>query len=209
MKRGRSFGPYGCLLFLMGIGFLVAGVGSGMVPEALTSVMSNAPDAGDSMQALAIWGLFTFGSLGIGSLGVGHFGWRNSTIGFGVILALCGAFGLFSALTGGGTSDSGNAIWVVMNKVAEVTGSLQMTSLIAIGGGILLVTIMALSGTGSPSPSKQPQQPVYRKDMPEPVSTIPPGKGKACTKCGHMNANWCVSCERCGTMLPKLTRSDW
>jgi hypothetical protein len=154
-----------------------------MVPEALTSVMSNAPDAGDSMQALAIWGLFTFGSLGIGSLGVGP-------------------------LTGGGTSDSGNVIWVAMNKVAEMTGSLQMTSLIALGGGILLVIIMAITGSGSPSQTKA-EQPVYRKDMPEPVSTIPPGKGKACAKCGHMNANWCVSCERCGSMLPKLTGYEW
>jgi hypothetical protein len=126
-----------------------------------------------------------------------------------VILIICGIVGLFSALTGGGTSDSGNVIWVVMNKVAEVTGSLMTTSIVSLGVGILLVMMMMFSGSDSGQVPKKEEQPVYRKDMPEPVSHIPPGKGKACGKCGHTNANWCVSCERCGSMLPKSTGYEW
>lgn len=208
MKRGRSYGPYGCLLFLMGMGFLIAGVASGMVPKALASLASNAPDSGESTSALLIWGGVTASSLGIGSFGIKYYGFRNSSIGFGVILMLCGGIGLFTAMTGGGTSDSGNVIWVVMNMVAEMTGSLMVTSIIALGGGLLLILLMMAMGSGSPAP-RQPQQPVYRNDNPEPVSKIPPGKGKACGKCGHMNANWCVSCEKCGSMLPRTKSYEW
>jgi len=209
MRRGRSFGPYGCLLFLMGIGFLIAGLASGMVPEALSSLMSNAPDAGEALPALSIWGLVTFGSLGLGSFGIKYYGVRDSVMGFGAILMLCGGIGLYVALTGGGRSDSGNAIWVVMNKVAEVTGSLLVTSLIALGSGVLLVVFTLLMGSGSEAPRRQDQQAVMRKPIDEPASTIPPGKGKACGKCGHINANWCVSCEHCGSMLPRSTGYEW
>jgi len=209
MRRGRSFGPYGCLLFLMGIGFFIAGVASGMVPDALSSLMSNAPDAGEALPALGIWGLVTFGSLGLGSFGIKYYGLRDSVMGFGAILMLCGGIGLYVALTDGGTSDSGNAIWVVMNKVAEITGSLLITSLVALGIGVLLVVFTLLMGSGSEEPRKQDQQAVYRKTIDKPASTIPPGKGKVCGKCGHPNANWCVSCERCGSMLPRSTGYEW
>lgn len=208
MKSGRSYGPYGCLLFLMGIGFLIGGVASGMVPNALASLASNAPDSGESTTALLIWGGVTVFSLGIGSFGIKYYGIRNSSIGFGVILMLCGGIGLYTAMTGGGTSDSGNVIWVVMNMIAEMTGSLMVTSMVALGGGLLLILLMMVMGSGSPAP-RQPQQPVYRNDMPEPASKIPPGKGKACGKCGHMNANWCVSCEKCGSMLPRQKSYEW
>jgi hypothetical protein len=208
MKRGRSFGPYGCLLFLMGVGFLIAGLASGMVQQALASVTSNAPDASESMKALGLWGLFTFGSLIIGMIGLDQFGWRNSTSGFGVILMVCGGIGLYTALTGDGTSDSGNVIWVVMNKVAEVTGSLMITSMATLGGGFLLVLLMMAMGPGKKG-NNNSNQPVYRNNFPEAASKIPPGKGKACPHCGHMNANWCVSCERCGSMLPRAKSYEW
>jgi hypothetical protein len=155
MNRGRSFGPYGCLLFLMGLGFLAAGLGSGMVPEALASVVSNSPDSDGSLSALAIWGLFTFGSLGLGSFGIKYYGIRNSTMGFGAILVICGLVGLVVHLNGGGTSNSGNAIWVGMNFVAEITGSLLITSIAAMGIGMLLVLGCLLAGSDS-EPSRQP-----------------------------------------------------
>jgi hypothetical protein len=190
----------------MGIGFFIAGLANGMVSDALSSLMSNTPDVAKALPALGLWGLATFGSLGLGSFGIKYYGVRDSIMGFGAILMLCGGIGLYVALTGGGTSNSGNVIWVVMNMVAEYTGSLLITSLIALGIGILLFVFTLLLGSGSEAPRKQV---VLRKTTDEPAPTIPPGKGKVCSQCGYANANWYVSCEKCGSMLPRSTGYHW
>jgi hypothetical protein len=207
MNRGRSFGPYGCLLFLMGLGFLAAGLGSGMVPEALASVASNSPDSDGSLSALAIWGLFTFGSLGLGSFGIKYYGIRNSTMGFGGILVICGLVGLVVHLSGGGTSNSGNAIWVVMNFVAEITGSLLITSIAAMGIGMLLVLGCLLAG-GNPESSRQPvRQQIPSQDGSIPFQPSSKGKKKACGKCGHENPEWYSICDKCGSYLRSSVRN--
>jgi hypothetical protein len=145
-SRSSSYGPYGCLLFLMGLVFLVAGVASGMVPNALSDILTQQPGAGGSLQALAIWGLFTLGSLGLGSFGIRYYGIRNSTLGFGIILILCGIVGFIVYFSGGDTSHSGNAIWVVMNFVAEMVGSLLIASFGSTISGVVLVLIVLLYG---------------------------------------------------------------
>jgi hypothetical protein len=192
-RRGRSYGPYCCLLFLMGLGFLIAGVGSGMVMNALGSLASNSPDASESLKALAIWSAFTFGSLGLGSLGIFYYGIRTSTQWFGAILILCGVIGLITLYAGGGTSNSGNVIWVAMNFIAEATGSLVLTLFVSIGIGLLLVIITLLfGGSQSPAGSASGGQPNQS------------GRGSqmiVCSRCGHSNPVWYAACEKCKTQI--------
>ncbi len=183
-SRGGSYGPYCCLLFLMGLGFLVAGVGSGMVMNALASLMSNSPDSTESLNTLGVWSAFTFGSLGLGSLGINYYGVKNSTLWFGAILILCGVVGLVMHYSGGGTADSGNVVWVVMNFIAEITGSLLYTSVASIGFGLLLVTITSLTvKTAQTSPTSNRGQMIV------------------CSRCGHSNPVWYAVCEKCRSQI--------
>ncbi len=201
MNRGRSFGPYGCLLFLMGVGFLVAGIVSGMVPEALASVSSNAPDSGESMRALGIWGVVTFVCLGIGSFGLKYYGFRNSIMGFGAILALCGVIGLIVYFIGGDTTTKGNAIWVVFNVVAETFGSLLMPSIVALGVGSLLVIICLATG-GDQKPDQQTASAGgYFGDPGKKIQSTYKGQVIICGKCGQENPAYLAVCAKCGEQL--------
>lgn len=197
----RSYGPYGCLLFLMGIGFLIAGIGSGMVPDAIRDIMAQSPESNAAYSALGIWGLVTFGSLGLGSFGVRHYGLRGSTLGFGIILVLCGLLGLFVHYSGGEISNSGNVIWVAVNFVGEITGSLLTASILAVAAGGILVLGILLTG-GHQVQEMVPQYGGFAGDIPSKFTqSLKKGQILTCPRCGHNNANWFVVCEQCGKRI--------
>jgi hypothetical protein len=197
----RSYGPYGCLLFLLGIGFLIAGLGSGMVQEAISKILAQSPEANGSNSALGIWALVTFGSLGLGSIGIRYYGLRSSTLGFGIILVLCGLLGLFVQYSGGETSNSGNVIWVAVNFVGDMVGSLLIASIAALVGGVILVLGVLLTGSHSIQETV-PQYGGFAGDITSKFTqSLKKGQILTCPRCGHSNANWFVVCEQCGKRL--------
>jgi hypothetical protein len=200
-RRGGNYGPYCCLLFLLGLGFLIAGVGSGMVMNAISSLTSNAPDSSESLKTLGIWSAFTFGSLGLGSLGIFYYGIRTSIQWFGAILILCGVVGLVVQYTGGGTSNSGNVIWVVMNFIAQATGSLAITSYVSIGIGLLLVFITLLFGGSQGSSQSSAARPTSGGIVSQPSQSARRGQLITCSHCGHSNPTWYAVCEKCGGQI--------
>jgi hypothetical protein len=200
-NRRRSFGPYGCFLFLLGIGFLIAGFSSGMVPKAIVDIVYQKPESADAFSALGTWGFITIGSFTLGSLGIRRYGLRKSTMWLGIILILCGAAGLFVNFTGGEASYSGNPIWIAMNFVADIGGSLLAVSVAAVVGGGLLVLGMLLIG--------EKQEPKYQSSgggftgygFSQNFQSNVPGQITTCTPCGHLNPAWRASCEKCGVHL--------
>jgi hypothetical protein len=194
-RRGGNYGPYCCLLFLLGLGFLVAGIGSGMVMNSIANLSGNSPESSESLKTLGIWSAFTFGSLGFGSLGIRYYGIRNSLLWFGIILILCGSIGLYVNYTEGGPSHSGNVIWVAMNFIAGITGSLLFTSIGAIGiGGLLVISTLLMRGDqGNANTTRGMTSGGNQAKNQGPMLT--------CSRCGHQNPVWFAVCEQCGAQI--------
>ncbi|NMB55353.1 MAG: hypothetical protein GYA15_11685 [Leptolinea sp.] len=191
MRRSNSrdgfCNPFGCLLFLLGLGFLATGIISGTVVSAINELQSNTPSSSESIKTLGIWAAVTFGSLGLGLLGIRSYGLRDSAVGIGLMFVVLGLAGLAVYYLEVQIPVSGNALWETVRYLIDLTGSLLYTSLAFGGAGLLLILITLLVGSGH-DPGKR-KSTGYTQVL-------------VCHRCGHSNPVWLASCEKCGAQIP-------